>query len=285
MLPVSTPPNAIVFGFGPESVTWSGWGSSGLASILVTTTVVSFGCSGRLAVTDVIPIANFALSEALWPPTARAPRYPTSSTPELRTIAGWATISCGEDVELRRCRPRRRARPPAWCGCMPYADASGACGRSGRRDLALSGGRRAPPMKACSCCRPAVRVASFRRRADRDPDRLAVAGPLGARGRGGWCVRRACLRARLSPTCRCLQTGLPDVSRPGTAGRGWLGAVRPGANSVVGRGLFLSAVVFSGSLYTLALTGQRLLGAITPLGGVAFLAGWGCLAWGALNRP
>ena len=46
--------------------------------------------------------------------------------------------------------------------------------------------------------------------------------------------------------------------------------------------LFLAGiVVFSGSLYLLALTGERWLGAITPIGGVAFLAGWTCLAWGA----
>ncbi|MDP9348894.1 MAG: DUF423 domain-containing protein [Gemmatimonadota bacterium] len=38
-------------------------------------------------------------------------------------------------------------------------------------------------------------------------------------------------------------------------------------------------VVFSGSLYLLALTGVRWLGAITPLGGAAFLVGWGALAW------
>lgn len=38
-------------------------------------------------------------------------------------------------------------------------------------------------------------------------------------------------------------------------------------------------VLFSGSLYALALTGVRGLGAITPIGGVAFLAGWGVLAW------
>jgi uncharacterized membrane protein YgdD (TMEM256/DUF423 family) len=45
--------------------------------------------------------------------------------------------------------------------------------------------------------------------------------------------------------------------------------------------LFLAGiVVFSGSLYALALTGERWLGAITPLGGLAFLAGWLCLAWG-----
>jgi uncharacterized membrane protein YgdD (TMEM256/DUF423 family) len=40
-------------------------------------------------------------------------------------------------------------------------------------------------------------------------------------------------------------------------------------------------VLFSGSLYLLALTGVRWLGAITPLGGVAFLAGWACLALAA----
>jgi uncharacterized membrane protein YgdD (TMEM256/DUF423 family) len=34
----------------------------------------------------------------------------------------------------------------------------------------------------------------------------------------------------------------------------------------------------------LSLTGVRWLGAITPIGGLAFLAGWACLAWAAL-RP
>ncbi len=37
-------------------------------------------------------------------------------------------------------------------------------------------------------------------------------------------------------------------------------------------------IIFSGSLYALALSGVRWLGAITPLGGVAFLVGWVCLA-------
>jgi len=40
-------------------------------------------------------------------------------------------------------------------------------------------------------------------------------------------------------------------------------------------------VLFSGSLYLLALSGMRWLGAITPFGGAAFLAGWICLAWAA----
>src|ERR1700749_3456241 len=40
-------------------------------------------------------------------------------------------------------------------------------------------------------------------------------------------------------------------------------------------------VLFSGSLYALALTGVKGLGAVTPLGGLAFLAGWLWLAWTA----
>ena len=49
--------------------------------------------------------------------------------------------------------------------------------------------------------------------------------------------------------------------------------------------LFLSGIVlFSGSLYLLALTGVRWLGAITPLGGLGFLAGWLCLCVFALSR-
>ena len=44
--------------------------------------------------------------------------------------------------------------------------------------------------------------------------------------------------------------------------------------------LFLVGIVlFSGSLYVLALSSIRWLGAITPLGGVAFLAAWALLAW------
>ena len=47
--------------------------------------------------------------------------------------------------------------------------------------------------------------------------------------------------------------------------------------------LFLTGIVlFSGSLYALALTGVTVLGAITPLGGLAFLAGWACLAFAAI---
>jgi uncharacterized membrane protein YgdD (TMEM256/DUF423 family) len=42
----------------------------------------------------------------------------------------------------------------------------------------------------------------------------------------------------------------------------------------------VGTLLFSGSLYALALSGVRGLGAVTPIGGVAWLAGWACLAWG-----
>jgi uncharacterized membrane protein YgdD (TMEM256/DUF423 family) len=43
--------------------------------------------------------------------------------------------------------------------------------------------------------------------------------------------------------------------------------------------LLAGIVLFSGSLYALSMSGVRALGAITPLGGVAFIAGWIALAW------
>lgn len=46
--------------------------------------------------------------------------------------------------------------------------------------------------------------------------------------------------------------------------------------------LFAGILLFSGSLYALSVTGVRKLGAITPLGGVAFLAGWIMLLIAAL---
>lgn len=45
----------------------------------------------------------------------------------------------------------------------------------------------------------------------------------------------------------------------------------------------LGVLVFSGSLYAYALSGLRWLGAITPLGGLLFLAGWALLLWAALK--
>jgi uncharacterized membrane protein YgdD (TMEM256/DUF423 family) len=48
--------------------------------------------------------------------------------------------------------------------------------------------------------------------------------------------------------------------------------------------LLLGILLFSGSLYALALSGNRMLGAVTPFGGIAFIAAWLALAWFAMRR-
>ncbi|MBK8062739.1 MAG: DUF423 domain-containing protein [Betaproteobacteria bacterium] len=60
---------------------------------------------------------------------------------------------------------------------------------------------------------------------------------------------------------------LPDSAALRTAG--WLMAA--------------GILLFSGSLYALALSGERWLGAVTPIGGLAFLLGWAALVWAALR--
>lgn len=62
-----------------------------------------------------------------------------------------------------------------------------------------------------------------------------------------------------------------------------LGATAAGTLNMCGGLLVGGTVLFSGSLYVLALTGQRYFGAITPLGGLCFLAAWGTLAIAALR--
>jgi len=60
-----------------------------------------------------------------------------------------------------------------------------------------------------------------------------------------------------------------ELPQPTLVASGWL--------------FIIGIAIFSGSLYALSLTGVKSLGAITPLGGVAFLAGWGTLAFAAWN--
>lgn len=62
---------------------------------------------------------------------------------------------------------------------------------------------------------------------------------------------------------------------------GWVLA-RGGASADLAAWSFLAGtVLFCGSLYLMVATGQRWLGAVTPLGGVAFIAGWLMLAMAA----
>jgi uncharacterized membrane protein YgdD (TMEM256/DUF423 family) len=62
----------------------------------------------------------------------------------------------------------------------------------------------------------------------------------------------------------------------------WASVQWPHSSASTAGWFFLAGIViFSGSLYILSVTGMRWLGAITPIGGVAFLIGWIILAWAA----
>lgn len=62
----------------------------------------------------------------------------------------------------------------------------------------------------------------------------------------------------------------------------WACSRWPGRATTAAGWLFVAGIVlFSGSLIVLALTGNRALGAIAPVGGGALIAGWACLAWSA----
>ncbi len=52
-----------------------------------------------------------------------------------------------------------------------------------------------------------------------------------------------------------------------------------------GTSWLLGIILFSGSLYALALWGPRWLGPVTPIGGLALIAGWGFVAIGAFKTP
>ena len=63
---------------------------------------------------------------------------------------------------------------------------------------------------------------------------------------------------------------------------GWAASRWPGAALTAGGSLLVAGtLLFSGSLYALSLGAPRWLGMVTPVGGLAFLAGWACLGWAA----
>lgn len=97
------------------------------------------------------------------------------------------------------------------------------------------------------------------------------------------------LRDKLSPELlNTFQTGVQYQMYHALAlfGIGFLSINYPASTLLKSAGyLFvLGILLFSGSLYLLSITGIRWLGAITPLGGVCFLAAWGCLFWFAASQ-
>lgn len=91
------------------------------------------------------------------------------------------------------------------------------------------------------------------------------------------------LRERLSPgDLEIFETGVryQMYHALGLLAAAWVAGRWPGGAATAAGWLFVAGiVVFSGSLYALVLSGLRWLGAVTPLGGLAFLAGWGALGW------
>jgi uncharacterized membrane protein YgdD (TMEM256/DUF423 family) len=115
---------------------------------------------------------------------------------------------------------------------------------------------------------------------------LFAAGALSAAiavGTGAFAAHG--LKARLAPEALVVfETGAryQMYAALGLLAAAWAAARWSGAAVAWGGALLLAGtVLFSGSLYALALTGVRWLGAITPFGGVAFLAGWVLLALAA----
>ena len=96
------------------------------------------------------------------------------------------------------------------------------------------------------------------------------------------------LRARLEPRLlEVFETGARYQMYHAIAmlAAAWIVTRFPGSLANASGWLFLAGtVLFSGSLYAMTLTGIRALGAITPIGGVCFIAGWACLALAAMRR-
>ncbi|HZZ85343.1 MAG TPA: DUF423 domain-containing protein [Anaeromyxobacteraceae bacterium] len=95
------------------------------------------------------------------------------------------------------------------------------------------------------------------------------------------------LKARLAPDLLAVfETGAryQMYHALGLLAAAWAATRWPGAAVAAGGWLFVAGtLVFTGSLYLLALTGVRGIGAITPLGGVCFLGGWLALAVAAMR--
>ncbi len=95
------------------------------------------------------------------------------------------------------------------------------------------------------------------------------------------------LKARVSPDQLSTFTTGVQYHMYHALGLGLVGMLLARSNaglvSMAGWLFILGTILFSGSLYALVLTRTRWLGAITPFGGIAFVAGWLCFAFGAFQ--
>ena len=115
---------------------------------------------------------------------------------------------------------------------------------------------------------------------------FVIMGALsGAIGVGAGAFGAHALRARLEPRMlEVFETGARYqlIHAVALIAAAWVVTRFPGTTGNAGGWLFVAGTVcFSGSLYAMALTDVRALGAITPIGGACFIAGWICLALAA----
>jgi len=117
---------------------------------------------------------------------------------------------------------------------------------------------------------------------------IALGAALGACGVVLGAFGAHALRLRLAPEALALWNTATQYlfwHALGVLAVGLACALLPGSPSlrVAGAALATGIVLFSGSLYLLALGAPRGIGAITPFGGLAFIAGWAALALAALR--
>ncbi len=114
---------------------------------------------------------------------------------------------------------------------------------------------------------------------------FGVGAVLGAVGVAAGAFGAHALRTRLAPEMLAVfETGVRYHLMHALAllAVGWAAARWPAPAVTAAGWLFVAGILlFSGSLYALALTGVRTLGLVTPVGGVAFILGWIALVWAA----
>jgi uncharacterized membrane protein YgdD (TMEM256/DUF423 family) len=112
---------------------------------------------------------------------------------------------------------------------------------------------------------------------------------LGGLGVAAGAFGAHALRARLEPRMlEVFETGARYQMYHALAlfGVAWLlQQTQSTAAQVAGWAFVAGILLFSGSLYAMAFTGMRGLGAVTPIGGVAFIVGWAALAVAATKLP
>ena len=118
---------------------------------------------------------------------------------------------------------------------------------------------------------------------------VVAAGIFGFTGVAAGAFGAHALKLRLDPEALAVfetAARYQLLHAPVLLGAAWVARQWPGRAASASIVCFaLGIILFSGSLYALSLSGLRLLGAVTPFGGLFLLLGWLLMAWAALAGP